>query len=57
MPQASSRLTTATKTQNPSAALQFLLVLDIWVRLMIWAVALAVTLLVLAHTTFVRSLS
>ena len=42
---------------NPSLPLQLLLLLDIWVRIMIWAVALSVTLLVMSRTTFARSLS
>ena len=45
------------KTRNASAGLQLLLLLDIWVRSMIWAVALSATLLVLSRTTFARSLS
>ncbi|HKQ47116.1 MAG TPA: hypothetical protein VJZ71_03480 [Phycisphaerae bacterium] len=45
------------KAQNPSIPLQFLLLLDIWVRSMIWAVALTATLLVMSRTTFARSLS
>lgn len=43
------------KTKNPSAPLQLLLLLDIWVRSMIWAVALSATLLVLSRTDFARS--
>ena len=41
MPPTSARLTPTSKPQNPSAALQLLLLLDIWVRTMIWAVALS----------------
>ena len=57
MPPTSARLTTPSEPRNPSAALQLLLVFDIWVRTMIWAVAFSVTMLVMARTTFVRSLS
>ena len=45
------------KPRNPSAALQWLLVLDIWFRTMIWAAALSVTLWVMSRTRFARSLS
>ena len=45
------------KPQNLSAGLQLLLVLDIWIRTMIWAVALSVTLLVMSRTRFARTLS
>jgi acetyltransferase-like isoleucine patch superfamily enzyme len=45
------------RPRNPSVALQLLLLLDIWLRMMIWAVALSVTLLVMSRTTFARSLS
>jgi len=57
MTQTATGPTPALKPLNHSAALQLLLVLDIWVRTMIWGVALAVTLLVMSRTTFVRSLS
>ncbi len=57
MSQTASGLTPTPKPQNPSAALQLLLVLDIWVRTMIWAIALSITLLVMSRTRFARSLS
>ncbi|HVP12997.1 MAG TPA: DapH/DapD/GlmU-related protein [Phycisphaerae bacterium] len=57
MSQTDSGLTLATKPKNPSAALQLLLVLDIWVRTIIWTVAFAVTVLVMSRTAFVHSLS
>ncbi len=57
MPPAAARQRATSKPQNPSAALQLLLLLDIFVRTMIWAVALSVTLLVMSRTTLVRTLS
>jgi hypothetical protein len=45
------------KSQNPSVALQLVLLLDIFVRTMIWAIAMSVTLLVLSRTAFVRTAS
>lgn len=44
-------------TPNPSVGMQLLLLLDIWIRLVLWAVALAVTLCCLSRTNFVRELS
>lgn len=43
--------------KNPSAGLQALLILDVWVRTIVWCLALAATMLVLARTHFARSLS
>jgi acetyltransferase-like isoleucine patch superfamily enzyme len=57
MSQTDSGPTPASRPKNPSAALQLLLLLDIWVRTMIWAVAFAVTLLAMSRTTSARSLS
>lgn len=47
----------APKVRNTSVGLQLLLVFDIWVRTMIWAVALSVTLITLSRTSFVRTVS
>ena len=57
MSRADSGLTSASKPQNPSAALQLLLVLDMWVRAMIWAIALALSLLVMSRSAVLRSLT
>lgn len=43
--------------RNSSAGLQLLLVFDIWVRAMIWAVALSATLLVLSKTSLIPNIS
>lgn len=57
MSQTYSGHASAPSVRNSSIGLQLLLLLDIWVRTMIWAVALSVTLLLLSRTSFVRSLS
>lgn len=43
--------------RNSSAGIQFLLVLDIWIRTMIWAAAFGATLLIMSRTDLFRSLS
>jgi acetyltransferase-like isoleucine patch superfamily enzyme len=43
--------------RDPSAGLQGLLILDVWLRTLIWSAALAVTMLVLGRIQFVRSIS
>src|SRR5215470_7018321 len=45
------------KPMDTSVGIQALLVIDAFVRLTIWAASLAVTLLVLSRTQFVRTLS
>lgn len=57
MPQTNARLAPPTKERNASPGLQALLLLDIWIRLVIWSVALGVTLFVLSRTETARSLS
>jgi acetyltransferase-like isoleucine patch superfamily enzyme len=49
--------TQAPKSRNSSAGLQALLLLDIWFRTMIWAVALSVTLMVMSRANLARSLT
>lgn len=57
MAQGNSGPVPATKSRNSSVGLQLLLILDIWVRTMIWAVALSVTLMALSRTSFVRTVT
>ncbi len=57
MSKTEARRASTPKNPNSSVGLQFLLLLDIWVRTMIWAVALSATLLVLSRTNFARALS
>lgn len=49
--------TPTSRNRNSSVVLQLLLVFDIWVRTMIWAVSLSATLLVMSRTSLFRSLS
>lgn len=57
MSKTEARRASTPKNRNSSVGLQVLLLLDIWARTMIWAVALSATLLVLSRTNFARALT